>query len=101
MKWSAFMLGGLAGAAVAVYAARKRPGMFAWAGAAAGEAWDGMKGRAVNAVLDRKFRSDKADHDSKHSEGSGDSWNQIEEMLNQDPHVKRQAEEIMAEATKH
>jgi len=105
MKWSGFLLGSLAGAAVAVYAAKKRPGMFAWASAAAGEVWDGMKGRAVDAVINRNFSPDRVHDIPKHAEASreksGENWVQIEELLNQDPRAKHQAEEIMKEATKH
>ncbi|GGD69412.1 hypothetical protein [Paenibacillus nasutitermitis] len=105
MKWSSFLLGSFAGVALSVYAAKKRPGMFAWASSAAGEVWGGMKGKAVDAVINRNIGSDRGHKASKHAkptqEKTGENWVQIEELLNQEPRAKQQVEEIMEEAAKH
>ena len=55
MKWTGFLLGSLVGMAGAAYVAKKSPGMFAWASSAAGEMWTGMRGKAVNGVINRQF----------------------------------------------
>ncbi|WP_219836506.1 hypothetical protein [Paenibacillus sp. R14(2021)] len=106
MKWSGFLIGALAGAATAAYMAKKRPGMFAWASSAAGNTMTGFSKRAMGAMLSRKFGSD-ASHDvsPKHSsvsaKESGNAWGQIEMLLNSDPSVKDQVEDIKSEAKTH
>ncbi|MFC5650846.1 hypothetical protein ACFPYJ_17355 [Paenibacillus solisilvae] len=105
MKWSGFLIGGIAGMAAAAYVAKKRPGMFAWASSAAGEAWTGMRGRALNAVINRKFNHAAEKTVPKHSdlskEHSTDAWGQITMLMNSDPEVKKEAEQIAAEAKTH
>ncbi|SFS81979.1 hypothetical protein [Paenibacillus sp. BC26] len=106
MKLSGFLIGGLAGMAAAAYIAKKRPGMFAWASSAAGTAVNGMTKRAMGAVISRKFGGDMVQHAApKHSDasakGSGNAWGQIELLLNSDPGVKEQVDQIKAEAKPH
>lgn len=105
MKWSAFLLGGIAGMATAAYVAKKRPGMFAWATSAAGQAMTGVSRRAMGAMVSRKFGHEMAQSAPKHSGGSaggsGAAWGQIEMLLNSDPDIKSQVDEIKAEAKTH
>ncbi|NBD22614.1 hypothetical protein [Paenibacillus glycinis] len=105
MKWSVFLLGGLAGAATAAYVAKKRPGMFAWATSAAGQAMTGVSRKAMGAVVSRKFGGEMAHSSPKHSgvsaRDSAGAWGQIEMMLNNDPGVKEQVDEIKADAKTH
>ncbi|MBM7564457.1 hypothetical protein [Paenibacillus sacheonensis] len=105
MKWSVFLLGGLAGAAAASYMAKKRPGMFAWATSAAGQAMTSASRKAMGAVVSRKFGGEMMSSSPKHSNAqakdSSNSWGQIELMLNSDPGLKRQVDEIKAEAKTH
>ncbi|WP_274651675.1 hypothetical protein [Paenibacillus humicola] len=101
MRWSGFLVGGIVGIAAAAYMAKRRPGMFALASSAANEAWSGMKGSAVGAVMNRKFgdAAASAGHHAAHQ--SGEAWGQIEKLVNSDPAVKKQANEIMSEAGTH
>lgn len=100
----------------AAYVARKRPGMFAWASSAAGSAISdmsrGMTRKAMGAMMGRKLehashsmREASSHHAPKSAgasagRGSGNNWGQIEMLLNADPSVKAQVEEIKADATK-
>ncbi|QHT60509.1 hypothetical protein GXP70_11565 [Paenibacillus lycopersici] len=105
MKWSVFLLGGLAGAAAAAYVAKKRPGMFAWATSAAGHAVTGVSRRAMGAMVNRRFGMETMHSAPKRSsvsaKESGAAWGQIEMLLNSDPGVKQQVDEIKAEAKTH
>ncbi|SFI56410.1 hypothetical protein SAMN02799624_01396 [Paenibacillus sp. UNC496MF] len=104
MKWSVFLLGGLAGAAAAAYVAKKRPGMFAWATSAAGMAMSGVSRRAMGAVVSRKFgeaRHASAAHAEGAARDSAGAWGQIEMMLNSDPGLKHQVDAIKSEAKTH
>ncbi|QHW30214.1 hypothetical protein GZH47_04725 [Paenibacillus rhizovicinus] len=105
MKWSVFLLGGLAGVAAASYVARRRPGMFAWATSAAGQAMTGVSRKAMGAMVNHKFGGEKMHSAPKQSSGSaresGGAWGQIEMLLNSDPGVKQQVDEIRAEAKTH
>ncbi|MFC4808460.1 hypothetical protein [Paenibacillus sp. GCM10023250] len=104
MKWSAFLIGGLAGAAAAAYVAKKRPGMFAWATSAAGMAMSGVSRRAMGAVVNRKFgeaRHASAKHTESSARDSAGAWGQIEMMLSSDPSLKNQVDAIRSEAKTH
>ncbi|WP_308639113.1 hypothetical protein [Paenibacillus silvisoli] len=107
MRWTGFLIGSLAGMAAAAYVARRRPGMFAWATSAAGTAVNGMTRRAMGAVISRKFGArDAVQHAAPKrtdasAKGSGDAWGQIELLLNSDPGVKEQVDQIKAEAKPH
>ncbi|RAP76414.1 hypothetical protein [Paenibacillus montanisoli] len=106
MKWSGFLIGSLAGMAAAAYVAKRRPGMFAWASSAAGNAVNGMTRRAMGAVISRKFDREAVHHAAPKRSGasakeSGDAWGQIEVLLNSDPGVKEQVDQIKAEAKPH
>jgi hypothetical protein len=105
MRWTGFLLGGLAGAAAAVYMAKRRPGMFAWASTAAGEVWEGWTSRAANAMVNRKFGNETMQAKPKNINGvvnnTGEAWTQIQTLVNSDPNVKQEAEKIVAEAQSH
>ncbi|BBH21027.1 hypothetical protein Back11_23720 [Paenibacillus baekrokdamisoli] len=105
MKWTGFLIGSLAGVAAAVYVAKKRPGMFAWASSSAGEVWTGMRGKAFNAVINHKFDHETKEKTAKQTgsskDQSNDSWGQIEMLVNSDPSVKREAEQIVSETKSH
>ncbi|MCQ6558064.1 hypothetical protein [Paenibacillus mendelii] len=105
MKWSGFIIGGIAGMAAVAYMSKKRPGWVAWAGTAAGEAVSGMKGRAINAVMKQKFGPETTVTAPKHSSASrgrnSEAWGQIEMIMNSDPEVKREAEQIAAQNPSH
>jgi hypothetical protein len=103
MRWTGFLVGGLVGAVAAAYVARTRPGMFAWASSAAGNAWSGMAGRALDAAVNRKFGTATAAPGAPAASPakSGEAWGQIQTIVNSDPAVKKEAQEIMAEAGKH
>lgn len=105
MRWTGFLLGSLAGMAAAAYVAKKRPGMFAWASSAAGNVWTGMSGKALNTVINRKFnhKVENAVQNQPESskEQSNDAWGQIAMIMNSDPEVKKEVEQITAEAKTH
>jgi hypothetical protein len=104
MKWTGFLLGSLVGMAGAAYVAKKSPGMFAWASSAAGEMWTGMRGKAVNGVINRQFSQAKeaAPKPSESSkESSDEAWGQIAMIMNSDPNIKKEAEQIASEAKTH
>jgi hypothetical protein len=103
MRWTGFLVGSLCGVVAAAYVARTRPGMFAWASSAAGSMWSGMAGRAVETAVNRKFgTANPAGQAPAASAGkSGEAWGQIQTMINNDPTVKKETQEIMAEAGKH
>jgi hypothetical protein len=105
MRWTGFLVGSLFGVAAAAYVAKTRPGMFAWASSAM---WSGMAGRAVEAAVNRKFgtaaqgaQMPGAPMPAASAGKSGEAWGQIQTMVNNDPAVKRETQEIMAEAAKH
>ncbi|AZN40693.1 hypothetical protein [Paenibacillus albus] len=110
MRLTGFLIGSLAGMAAAAYVARKRPGMFAWASSAAGQAVSGMSRgmtrKAMGAMMSRQFTNEASHAVPKHTGGSAgggsgkDSWSQIEMLLNSDPSVKQQVDDIKAEAAK-
>ncbi|MFC4103757.1 hypothetical protein [Paenibacillus xanthanilyticus] len=101
MRMTGFIIGTITGMAAAAYLSRKRPGMVAWAGAATGDIISSVKGKAVSAVMNRKFgQSGSVQPTSVNSTGtanSAESWGQIEMIVNSDPELKRQAEEIASE----
>ncbi|MFB9325261.1 hypothetical protein ACFFSY_04920 [Paenibacillus aurantiacus] len=103
MRMTGFIIGTITGMAAAAYLSKKRPGMVAWAGAATGDIISSMKGKAVSAVMNRKFgqaqsAAQPASANSAGTANSTESWGQIEMLVNSDPEVKRQAEEIASEA---
>lgn len=101
MRMTGFIIGTITGMAAAAYLSKKRPGMVAWAGAATGDMISSVKGKAISAVMNRKFgQSQSAQTGTANSAGassSTESWGQIEMLVNSDPEVKRQAEEITSE----
>ncbi|WP_147306746.1 hypothetical protein [Paenibacillus taihuensis] len=116
MRLTGFLIGGLAGMVAAAYVARKRPGMFAWASSAAGSAISGMSRgmtrKAMGAMMSRKLaHASESMHEVSHAApkstgasaggGSGNAWGQIEMLLNADPSVKAQVDEIKADAKPH
>ncbi|UVI32363.1 hypothetical protein [Paenibacillus spongiae] len=105
MKWSGFIIGGIAGIAAVAYLSKRKPNWVAWAGTAAGEVMTGMKGKAINAVMNRKFGPVPAASAPKRSSASAgkasDAWGQIEMIMNSDPAVKREAEQIASQSQSH
>ncbi|TYP77794.1 hypothetical protein [Paenibacillus methanolicus] len=101
MRMTGFIIGTITGMAAAAYLSKKRPGMVAWAGAATGDIISSVKGKAIGAVMNRKFgQSQSVQPTSASSAGtanSAESWGQIEMLVNSDPELKRQAEEIASE----
>ena len=61
MKWTGFLLGSLVGVVGAVYVAKKSPRMFSWASSAAGQMWTGMRGKALNGVINQQFSQQAKD----------------------------------------
>ncbi|EFM09804.1 conserved hypothetical protein [Paenibacillus curdlanolyticus YK9] len=105
MKMSGFIVGGLLGMAAAMYAARKRPGLAAWAVDAAGDMMSSAKNRMISKVVERKMTkwSKGAAHAApKPSAASADStaeaWKQLGALVESDPELKRETEAIMASA---
>ncbi|MBB3109252.1 hypothetical protein FHS18_001304 [Paenibacillus phyllosphaerae] len=112
MRLTGFIMGTVAGMMTAAYLSKKRPGMVAWAGAATGDMLSSVKGKAISAVMNRKFGRETnaataaaptstAVKTAGSSTNSTDSWNQIEVLMNADPQVKAEAEEIVKENQTH
>ncbi|MWC28436.1 hypothetical protein [Paenibacillus sp. MMS18-CY102] len=106
MKMSGFIVGGLLGMAAAMYAARKRPGLAAWAVDAAGDMMSSAKNKMVSKVVERKMAkwSKEAAHaapkPSAASAGNtAEAWKQLGALVESDPELKRETEAIMASAT--
>ncbi|MCM3747373.1 hypothetical protein M3223_08395 [Paenibacillus pasadenensis] len=111
MKLGTFIVGGVAGAAAALYIARKKPGLAAAAGVAAGQLWSGAVRRSMSAVLKRQSHGEREaevkrdqheviERNAPQHSGAADSqaWAQIAALVSSDPAVKRETEKIMIEA---
>lgn len=105
MRLSGFIVGGLLGAAAAMYASRKRPGMTGWAVEAAGGMVSSAKNKLVGKVMERKLNQwgKEAVHEAPKpsaasAESSADAWRQIGALVESDPALKRETQAIMQSA---
>ncbi|MUT65511.1 hypothetical protein [Paenibacillus sp. NEAU-GSW1] len=104
MKLGGFLFGSVLGMAAAVYVARKRPGTAAWASAALASACS-MVGRKTVSMMTNSanWKAQAVSSAPKRTDGtaakSEGSWAQIEALVNSDPKLKAQADQIMAESS--
>ncbi|KQO17432.1 hypothetical protein [Paenibacillus sp. Leaf72] len=102
MRLRGFLLGGLAGAAAALYVARKRPGTAALAAGVLASACSTIGHKAMS-LWNNDWTKKAVNKGPKRTDDTagkfGDGWVQIEAMMNSDPELKQQAEEIMAESS--
>ncbi|MGO4107444.1 hypothetical protein [Paenibacillus sp. YAF4_2] len=105
MRIGGFMLGAVAGIAAAVYVSRKRPGMAAWASSSLAGACSSIGKSAASMMMKRgmKMTMSASSIAPKHSDDTavkqGGGWEQVEHLINSEPGLKEQANEIMAESS--
>lgn len=106
MKLSGFLFGGVVGMVAALYVARKRPGTAAMASNAISSACSTIGKRAASMMMNGKWQAKTATSVSRHSNAAGKGakgdWAQIEGLINSDPKLKEQTNQILAEsASRH
>ncbi|SDR85656.1 hypothetical protein SAMN05444162_0205 [Paenibacillaceae bacterium GAS479] len=112
MKLGSLIVGGVAGAAMALYVARKRPGMAAAASVAVSQLWSGAVRKSLSGMIKKNISGDRSsvhEHDSRSTaaprqetgnSGASDAqaWAQIAALVSSDPAAKKETEKIMSEA---
>ncbi|MFX3633515.1 MAG: hypothetical protein ACE3L7_24500 [Candidatus Pristimantibacillus sp.] len=103
MKLSGFLFGGAVGMVAALYVARKRPGTAAMASSAISSACATMGKKAMSMMMNGKWQAQAATSVPKHSNGTAKSskgdWSQIEGIINSDPELREQTNQILAESS--
>lgn len=113
LRLGSFIAGGIAGAAAALYVARKRPGLAAAAGVAAGQLWSGVVrksmagalrqgmgtiGRSAKPVAPEPAVSERRAEPAAAHAGDAQAWAQIAALVSSDPAVKKETDKLLAEA---
>lgn len=103
MKLSGFLVGGIMGAAAAMYIARKRPGAMSWAASAFSDVSKSVARKSVSKMMSNSKVDKASNFAPKHSDDtavkSEAAWGQIEAIVNSDPDLKREADKIKAESS--
>jgi hypothetical protein len=105
MKLGMFVMGGIAGAALAIYMQRNRYKFAAagnWGQSLMGS-MNSMKEGAVQSALNMKFGSGKtrSPQTSSMSAGSGNDLNEVQKLASQDPHLKQEINSILQQNGQH
>jgi len=105
MRWASFVMGSIAGMAAAAYISKKRPEWMAMAGSAAGM-MSGMKGSSNKSMKESGFSRNTSSSSPKRTEASAGSsaeaWQQqVRGIIDSDPEVKKEVEEVLADSNSH
>lgn len=103
MKLSGFLFGGAVGMVAALYVARKRPGTAAMVSSAMSSACSSMGKKAMSMMMNGKWQAQAAASVPKHSDGnakrSTGDWGLIEGLIQSDPELREQTNQILAESS--
>jgi len=106
MRWASFVMGSIAGMAAAAYISKKRPEWMAMAGTAAVGMMPGMKGTSKQSTKESGFSRHTSSSSPKRTEASAGSsaeaWQQqVRGIIDSDPEVKKEVEEVLADSNSH
>ncbi|GGG57426.1 hypothetical protein [Paenibacillus radicis (ex Gao et al. 2016)] len=103
MRLRGFIVGGAIGAAAALYMARKRPGTAAWLSATMSNGLSKLGRKSFSIMMMNDWKTKAVVSAPKHTDGtaakSEGNWERIEAIINSDPKLKEQANQVMAESS--
>ncbi|WP_168119183.1 hypothetical protein [Paenibacillus sp. HB172176] len=106
MRLSSMLFGGLIGAAATLYISRKKPGAAMRASRAVSGALSSMSGKAMSKMINMDWKhgaNEAMSHVPKPTddtaETSAGAWEQIEALIENDPEVKAEVDQIKAESS--
>ena len=97
MRMRGFVAGSLFGIAAGIVLSRRMPGSVERIVRGADRLMNGMKLKAIEQMLNRRFGAEERGRETGMS-GEGSSRNTIRSLINADARVKHEAERILAEA---
>jgi len=102
MRWASFVMGSIAGMAAAAYISKKRPEWMAMAGGM----MPSMKGSSNKSMKESGFSRNMSTSSPKKTEASAgnsaEAWEQqVKGIIDSDPKVKREVEEVLADSNSH
>lgn len=111
MKWNGFIMGGIIGAATAVYMSQKKPQMMKWVADAAVQSWSSLNSKQQKMGAQWSSQQGQAqpqqqaagNHQASagtaHShKAPGQTWDTLEDLMAKDPEAKKEAAKIIADA---